>query len=105
MADPTELLLETVACKTQSSTLDLKARRTRALIIYLSLNTIWAVHMPVTSVKNLFVLLKLAPFEMQGTFLFAMRHSLLFPPKLAFLKPASLCVCYGELLEEQLYVI
>lgn len=76
MADPTELLLETVACKAQSSTLGLKTCRTRALIIYLSLNTIWAVHMSVTSVKNLFVLLKLAPFEMQGTFLFAMRHTL-----------------------------
>lgn len=61
--------------------------------------------MPVTSVKNLFELLKLAPFEMQGTFMFAMRHSLLFPPKLAFLKPASLCVLYGEPFGEQLYVI
>lgn len=73
-----------LSAKSQTSSLDLKASRTRALIIFLIRSAIWAVHMPVTSVKNLFELLKLAPFEMQGTFMFAMRHSLLFPPKLAF---------------------
>lgn len=61
--------------------------------------------MPVSSVKNLFELLKLPAFEMQGTFMFAMRHSLLFQAKLAFLKLPSLSVLYGEPFGEQLYVI
>jgi len=105
MADLAKLLLRMVVCKSQTSTLGLKACRTRAQIIFLTLNAIWAVHMRVTSVKNLFESLKLAPFEMQGTFMFAMRHSLLFPLKLTFLKPASLCVLYGEPIGEQLCVI
>lgn len=79
MADPAKPLLDMAVCKSQSSTLDLKTGRMRALIIFLNLNTICSVHMPVTSVKNLFQLLKLASFEIQGTFMFVMRHPFLFP--------------------------
>lgn len=78
MADPAKLLLDMAVCKSGSSTVDLKTGRMGALIIFLNLNTIWSVHMPVTSVKNLFQLLKLAPFEIQGTFMFVMRHPFLF---------------------------
>lgn len=82
VADPAKLLLDMAVCKSQSSTLDLKTGKMRALIIFLNLNTIWSVHMPVTSVKNLFQLLKLAPFEIQGTFMFVMRHLILFAPSI-----------------------
>lgn len=106
VADPAKLLLDMAVCKSLSSTLDLKTGNMRALIISLNLNPVWSVHMPVTSVKNSFQLLKLVVL-----FFFKYKEHLclswdtFFSLHWAFLKPAPLCELCGEPFGEQLRAI